>query len=39
MVDEGAGQVEVSVAVLSGGLSEEVFVRVNTQDNTAQGKP
>ena len=37
-VDESSGEVVVSVVVLSGILSEEVVVRLSTNQDTATGK-
>lgn len=37
-VDESAGEITVSVGVLSGTLSGDVMVQVNTNDNSAAGK-
>ena len=37
-IDERAGEVVVSVVVLSGTLSDEVVVRFNTQDSSALGR-
>lgn len=36
-VRETAGQVTLSVAVLSGSLSDEVVIRINTHDRSAKG--
>lgn len=36
-VNEAARQVTLSVAVLSGSLSDEVLIRLNTQDGSAKG--
>lgn len=36
-VRETAGRVILSVAVLSGSLSDEVVIRINTQDRSAKG--
>ena len=36
-VDENDGSIAVTVAVLSGELSEDVVVGFNTQDDTATG--
>ena len=38
MVNEADGQVVLSVAVLSGQLSSDVLIRINTADNSAVGK-
>ena len=38
MVNEADGQVVLSVAVLSGQLSSDVLIRINTEDNSAVGK-
>ena len=37
-VDESAGEVTLGVAILSGGLSSEVVVRLSTGDSSATGK-
>ena len=36
-VRETAGQVTLSVAVLSGSLSDEIVIRINTHDRSAKG--
>ena len=37
-VNEGTGQVELGVAVLSGALSSNIVLSLETADNTAQGR-
>ena len=37
-MDEATGQIVLGIAVLSGGLSGDVIINLETADGTAQGR-